>query len=205
GRGFSVHAAEGLWAAVLVPLRLTLPDLLPRPLGARWVLVVMAVAFLGVGLGELFRRRNLAVLAEPLQRTGLFLPLLPLLAFLLRPLAEFDAAVRVVPGLDVVRHHLDLLAGNDRLHALLWFLLGGLYVLVAVTWRSSALALLAALAGNFGLWVLLAEHAPLAFLLHPQVWLIPLALIVLAAEHVNRDQLPRAHALALRYLGLLLI
>src|SRR5204863_6472255 len=46
---------------------------------------------------------------------------------------------------------------------------------------------------------------PLACLVHPQAWLIPLALIVLAAEHVNRDRLTRGQSLSVRYLGLLLI
>jgi hypothetical protein len=83
--------------------------------------------------------------------------------------------------------------------------LAGLYLLAALPRRSAALGLLAALAANFGLWVLFANYAPLAFLVHSQAWLIPLALIVLAAEHVNRERLTRAHSLALRYLGLLLL
>ena len=53
---------------------------LPAP-----TLIVMGIAFLGVGLSEYFERRNLGVLAEPLQRTALLLPLLPVLAFWLRP------------------------------------------------------------------------------------------------------------------------
>jgi hypothetical protein len=41
----------------------------------------MVIAFAGAGLSELFRRRRLFVLAEPLERTGAFLPLLPVLGF----------------------------------------------------------------------------------------------------------------------------
>jgi len=40
-----------------------------------------AGAFVGVGLAELFRRQNSLVLAKPLQDTGAFLPLLPVLGF----------------------------------------------------------------------------------------------------------------------------
>ena len=47
-----------------------------------WPLVVMAIAFVGVGLGELFQRRRQRVLSEPLQTTGALLPLLPALGVL---------------------------------------------------------------------------------------------------------------------------
>ena len=40
---------------------------------------------------------------------------------------------------------------------------------------------------------------------HPQMWLIPFALIVLVAEHVNRDRLTEPQASALRYPALLVI
>ena len=60
--------------------------------------------------------------------------------------------------------------------------------------------LAAALAANFGLWSLLV-HTQLSFLAHPQLWLVPLALIVLAAEHINRDRLSTAQCLTLRYLA----
>ena len=40
---------------------------------------------------------------------------------------------------------------------------------------------------------------------HPQLWLIPLALIILVAEHVNREKLPVASSMTLRYAGLLIL
>jgi hypothetical protein len=86
-----------------------------------------------------------------------------------------------------------------------WFLFGLLYVVLALTRRSPNFALAGALAANFGLWVILGHHEGLAFLLHPQLWLIPIGLIVLAVEHVNRPQLNAGQSNALRYLGLLLI
>jgi hypothetical protein len=200
-----VYGAEILLVVLVLHLRLNVLAVLLQRLGSGWTLAVMAVAFAGVGLGELFRRRGLTVLAEPLQRTGLFLPLLPLLAFLVQPLLQIDAGAAAAPGLGALQHFLDRLAGRYGLHALVWFLLGGLYLFAALTRRSSAFGLLAALAANFGLWVLLAHYEPLAFLVHPQVWLIPVALIVLTAEHINRDRLTRAQGLGLRYLGLLLL
>jgi len=60
------------------------------------------------------------------------------------------------------------------------------------------------LAANFGLWALLV-HSHVDFLHHPQMWLIPFAVIVLVAEHQNRDRLTEAQANAFRYLALLVI
>ena len=73
-------------------------------------------------------------------------------------------------------------------YAILWFALGLLYSWVASINRSFRFALLAALAGNFGIWALL-YNADLSFFSHPQVWMIPLALIVLVSEHINRKKM----------------
>jgi hypothetical protein len=132
-------------------------------------------------VSEFFSRRGLRVLAEPLQRTGVFLPLLPVLAFWVLP------------------HETDY--GK---YALEWFLVGSLYSLVALTKRSFRFALFAALALNASLWALLYRQR-VDFLLHPQLWLIPLALIVLVAEQLNRDRLSEQQSGALRYLALLVI
>jgi hypothetical protein len=137
----------------------------------------MALAFAGAGLSEIFRRRNMPVLAEPLERTGVFLPLLPVLAIWVLPAGRY---------------------------VLLCFLAGLLYSLLSVTRRSFRFALLAALAANLGLWVLL-HHNEFYFFRHPQFWLIPLALVALASEQLNRDRLPPAQAAALRYLALMVI
>jgi hypothetical protein len=132
----------------------------------------------------------------------------PLVAFLIRPLSELPARGalgRAVPGFQPLFRYLDLLPSHFGTHALLWFLLGILYTLVAVLRRSSVFALLAALAANFGLWVLYAHTEGLEFVLHPQIWLIPVGLIVLAAEHLNRPHLTEPQSQGVRYVGLLLI
>jgi hypothetical protein len=208
-RPLNVYAAELVLVLLFVHVRLAMPYLFSGALAHYWTFVVMGLAFLGVGLAEWFERRGPRVLSGPLQRTGLFLPLLPLLAFWLQGLGEplsHTAGARL-PGL---QPWLDYLRNRPRYfdqHALLWFLLGLLYAWVAVTRRSSRFALLAALAANFGLWALLYHYRGygLGFLAHPQLWLIPLALIVLMAEHLNRDRLPAGQAAALRYFGLVLL
>jgi hypothetical protein len=198
-RTLYVYAAEGLLALLLAHLRLNLPEVFRLFGGRYWAFAVMAVAFLGVGLGELCRRRGLRVLADPLQRTAMFLPLLPLAAFLLRPLTGVPA------GGELGARLLGRLPDDYRWHAALWFLTGLLYLTLSLTRRSSGLALAAAVLANFGLWVLFGHHDRLTFLAHPQLWLVPVGLIVLAAEQVNRGRLRPAQAQALRYAGLLLV
>jgi hypothetical protein len=61
--------------------------------------------------------------------------------------------------------------------------------------------LLAAVAGNVGLWLVLQKNQ-LAFVQHPQLWLIPFALTALGAEHLNRDRLRRGQRNAIRYAAL---
>jgi hypothetical protein len=202
GRMLYVYAAEALLALLFFHARLTVPWLFGPYARRYWTFIVMAVAFLGVGLSELFKRRRLPVLAEPLQWTGIFLPLLPLLAFWLKPPAGLmQLAHERVPGLVPLLNYLDKLPHHFGQYAVLWFALGALYTGVALGKRSYRFALLAALAGNFGLWALLYQY-DFAFLAHPQLWLIPLALIGLIAEHLNRDRLTPAQAAALRYLSL---
>jgi hypothetical protein len=191
-RTLYVYAAEVLLVLFLVHLRLNLPFIVPAYLWRCWVFGIMAVAFVGVGLSEICKRRGLRVLADPFQRTAMLLPVLPLAAFMLLPLGRQHGDI-------------DWMSDDYRWHASIWFMMGVLYLIVALTRRSSHLALAAAVLANFGLWVLFGHHDQVAFLVHPQLWLIPVGLIVLAAERLNHDRLQPAQALALRYAGLLLI
>jgi hypothetical protein len=184
GRTAYVYGAEVLLVAFAAHLRMTAPELFSGWLARYWTLAVMLLGFLGLGLSELFERRGLRVLAGPLRRTGLLLPAVPLTAYWIGlPIAPAGAFPQ------------DL--GQ---YAVLWFLLALLYGLAASLWRSTLFGLLSALAANFGVWSLLA-FGGIPFLAHPQVWLIPPALILLAAEHLNRDRLPAQTASGLRYLA----
>jgi hypothetical protein len=108
------------------------------------------------------------------------------------------------PGLVPFLENLTRLPWNFDAHALIWFLAGGLYLLLALSRRSTGWALAAALAANFGLWALWTSRG-LPFASHPQVWLIPLGLIVLVSEYIERERLSTELATALRYLGICLI
>jgi hypothetical protein len=187
GRTLYVYAGEVLLVLLFVHLKLTMPQLFTGMLAPYWPFIVMAIAFAGVGASELSRRHGLRVVAEPLHNTALFLPLLPLLAFWVLPSHDYGPY-----------------AGDFGHYALLWFLLGGLYTAVALTRRSFVFAVPAALAFNFGLWSVLHDQQ-LSFLAHPQLWLIPLALITLVAEYLNRDRLSPVQGSLVRYLALIVI
>jgi hypothetical protein len=207
GRTLYVYAGEVLLVLLFVHLKLTVPWIFHHQLEAYWPFIVMAIAFVGVGLGDFFARSGLRVLAEPLQRTGVFLPLLPLIAFWIRPTAGINEfAARQFPAVQSIVEHLQRIEPDYGKYSLLWFMLGVLYTIVARSKRSPYYALFAALASNAGIWALLYQHNDkVGFLVHPQLWLIPLALVILVAEHLNRAALSAAQSGALRYAGLLMI
>jgi len=182
-RTLYVYAAEILLALMGLHLWLAMPWLFQRGLVRRyWMFLVMAVAFAGAGLGELFQRRRLAVLSQPLGRTALWLPLLPAIGFWFMPEpASPFALVGRTPAL--------------------WFLMGLFYGIMAVTQRSAICTLLAGLTANLGLWVAL-HQADIGFFEHPQLWLIPGALAALVAEYLNRDRLTEAQSTGFRYVAL---
>ena len=154
-RTLYVYGSEALLAAIVLHARLALPWLFTPFFARYWPLILLGVAFLGVGLSELFRRQGRRVLAEPLERTGAFLPALPLLAALW---------IGPKPGDDVV----------------FLVLAGGLYAALALLRSSTIFGALAALACNAAIWIVLGRWDGLGLAEHPQLWAIPPALCVLA-------------------------
>jgi hypothetical protein len=174
-----VYAAEAFIAMGLMHARITMPWLFGGIFQLFWPLIVMSLAFSGVALGELFRRRRLYVLAEPLARTGMILPLLPVFGFWV--------ADSLVP-----------LSG-------LLLLVGLFYGILSVMRHSFFIGLLAAVAGNGGLWHFFNGIEGYGFYQHPQLWLIPAALSVLAAARVNRESLTQDQMTGIWYASLMTI
>jgi hypothetical protein len=174
GRTAYVYAAEVLLALLVFHLNMTLPWLFGGWVAQYWSLLILAVAFLGVGLSDVFRRQGRAVLAEPLERSGALLPVLPLLAAFWSPLR---------PGLD----------------SFYLVLAGALYGLASLQRRSAWYGAIAALAFNAALWTVLGRWQGFGLAQHPQLWIIPPALCVLAAGLLNRDRLTPAQQASLRY------
>jgi hypothetical protein len=168
-----VYAAEGLLVLLFVHIRLAVPEIFTGLFTAYWPFVVIAIAFAGVAVSEFLRRRGLMVLAEPLHRTGAFLPLLPAIAFwIVSSKVDYSAVL---------------------------FAVGMVYGTVSLLRRSFGFGLLAALACNGGLWFFLQHTGSFRIDQHPQIWFIPAALSVLIAGHLNRDRFSEEQTAGLRY------
>jgi hypothetical protein len=186
GRQAYVYATELLLILLFVHIKLVYPDLLNIGIWTRfWPIIVMLLAFIGIGLSELFRRQGRIVLAEPLENTSLLLPILPVITFWL------------LTG--VWKHE------QNVNYALVLLLAGGAYGTLAMLRRSFIFGLLSALAGNGALWYLLSHSPSFGFFQHPQLWLIPIALSILAAAYLNRARLSPQHMRTIRYVCLMAI
>ena len=179
GRTLYVYLAEGLAALLLLHIRVTMPWLFRGWFLRFWPLVVMAIAFVGVGLSEVFRRRKERVLYEPLENTGAILPLLPVLGF--------------------------WVVSSQVHYSLLLLAIGVLYASLSVLRRSFLYGVLAALAANGSLWYLLHRWEGLDITEHPQLWLIPPAPCALVAGYINRERLTPQQSAALRYASAIVI
>jgi hypothetical protein len=179
GRQAYVYGAEGLLAATFLHIRICLPWLFTGFFTQYWPLILMLISFLGVGLSEWFRRRQQAVLSQPLERTGALLPMLPVAGFWM-----IDSGTN---------------------YSLLLLVVGSLYAALAVLRKSFGFGILAALAANGGLWYFLHKQTGLGLLEHPQIWLIPPAVCVLAAAYLNRDRLSKSQLTQIRYVSAMTI
>ena len=197
-----VYLAEVLLVLFFVHIRFNLPELFLGQAVRYWTFIVMLLAFVGVGFAEAFERKGVNVLAIPLRGTGLLLPLIPLLAFWAKPPGFLlDWADGTAPGLRPLLGYLEKLPQEFDNYALLWTLAATLYGLIALRRQSFRWALVAALSANAGMWALLA-HTDVSAAVHPQVWVIPLSLIILVSEHINRRELRREVSTGLRYVGI---
>lgn len=182
GRRLYVYVAEAVGGLLFLHIYLTRPEWFGH-LMPWWPYIVIGIAYIGVGIGELCKRKKLDVLAEPLQRTATFLPLLPAIAFWVqtqadnRPFGEYSQ---------------------------LLFLSGLMYVGLAIFRQSLWYSLAAALVGNMALWSLYGHYGS-NILARPQVWLIPPALSLLVAGQLNRKRLSEAQLTAIRYFSALVI
>jgi hypothetical protein len=204
GRKAYVYLSELLLFLILAHLRMTVPELFSGWVIRYWTFIIMGLAYAGAGLSEYCERRSLRVVADPVHWTSLFLPLLPLISYWvqLSPiLAPGDTHVR---GLGSLAHELRPPVLGLVRYSFLWFLAAGIYALHAFKRGSLLAALAAALALNFGLWSLLV-HGEIAFLLHPQAWLVPLAILILTVEYVHHDRLLPEHRQVLQYGSLLML
>ncbi|WP_165227335.1 hypothetical protein [Aquisphaera insulae] len=174
GRTAYVYGAEALLAILVLHLKLAMPWLFGGFLARYMSLILLGLAFVGVGLSELFRRQGRRVLSEPLERTGVFLPFLPLAK--------------------------GLWSTPDPAQSVVFFTLaGGLYALLSALRSSLVFSALSALAFNAAIWTMLGQVEGLGLMHHPQLWVIPPALCAVVGAYWNRDRLTESQLAATRY------
>ena len=179
GRSGYVYAAQCVTAVLCAHVYLADPQIF---LGSgffrrNWPFLVMLLAFGSVAFGEFCSRRNWRVISEPFLRTGGFLPLLPALA---------------------------AWSFSQTNYPLVLFFAGLIYLFMAFARRSFVSGIAAGVMGNGALWALLSDKG-FVLTAQPQFWLIPPALSVLIAAHVNRDRLSSAALTSIRYVCVMII
>jgi hypothetical protein len=173
-----VYAAEAVLVLAGAHLYLCRPQWFDSGLRPYWPLIVLGIAFAGSAAAELAQRWHLAVLSEPLQRTGQLLPVLPVL------------------GWWVVGSHVD--------YAVLLLGVGLLYLVLSWRWESGACGVAGVVAGQAALWRWLSEK-DVTLISNPQLWLVPPALSVLVAAQWHRQRLKPQTLTAIRYAATLVI
>lgn len=179
GRQGYVYAGQVMAALLCAHIYLSNPELFQLGFMDYWPYLVMGVAFGSVAFGEFCFRNGWRVVAEPLQRTGGFLPLLPALAAW-------------------------TFAGESSSYPLTLLFGGLVYVFVSISRRSFLAGAAAAMMGNGALWALLVEHG-LVLTQQPQLWMIPPAVSVLVASQLNRERLSDSTLATIRYMCVMII
>jgi len=178
-KGAYVYIAQLLGGVLALHIRTTMPWLFHGLVTPFWPLVVLGIAVGGIAIGEMCTRRNLFVIGKPFTQTGTWLPLV----------ACFD-----------------LIAHVSRIHfSLVLLAVGAIYAVLSVMRRSMLLGMIATFALNGSLWYLLHHTQGLGITEHPQLWIIPLAIAVLAAGYLNRQQLTTEQSRIIHYGCLLAI
>lgn len=186
-RKAAVYAAEAIIGVLGIHLYWSMPWLFTSGLVRQyWMAIVIVGAMVGAALAELFARRGWSVLSEPLERTAMLAPLAPALAFWGGQ--PWGAETYYLGGASPI----------------IWFLMGGFYTVLAARRGSLWLSAAAVVTGTAGLWVLW-HGFDWRFARHPQVWLIPPGIMLLAVERLQRGRLTEAGRASLRYLALTII
>ena len=168
-----VYAAQGVLLLLGVHIRLTCPELFGGFFLQYWPAVVMVLAFVLTGVGELLKRRGLRIIGGPISNTAWVLPLLPALAF---------------PALP-----------TQMGYSLTLLMVAGFYGASAGYRRSSISGVLMLVSLNGAFWSLLWQSQTLGITRHPQLWLIPPAMSVIAISYFAKSRLDARQRTAMRY------
>jgi hypothetical protein len=186
-RSTAVYAAEITLALLCATTYFEFPDLFNNGRFLNWWPVILfAIAFASTLLGQWLKRIDLPVLADPVGRSSLLLPIIPL------------------AGVWVFHPDRMTLSWNDfERFAVLLVIGSGLYGLHGWVRGSVKLTGLSAVLALFSFWSFLHSNPEMRFFEHPQFWLLPPAIASLVFVEFNRKRLDPTVVTAVRYLGIL--
>ncbi len=152
-----------------------------------WPLVVFAIAMISAGIGEWLLRTNQRIIADPVGRSSLLLPIIPLSGvWFFHPVgAEWLWS-------DWGRYSFLLLSAS-----LIYGIQSWVRDSVGLRALASALVL-------FSFWAFLQSNPNLQFTEHPQFWILPPSLAALLFVESNRKRLSASVVLATRYLAVMM-
>jgi hypothetical protein len=175
-RSYYVYVAEVVFCLVVLHLYLVRPDWFQLPFRAYWPIVLLVVAVIAQAIAAILKRSNVETVSVPIYKTSLLFPILAPLGMLV-----LSTSVRV----DVVL----------ALSSLFYFFLGA-------TERSRSFAMVGGFIANVALLFFWRNFESLSFAAHPQLWLVPPAVSVAIATHLQRDRLNPEAASWIRYLAM---
>ncbi|MBX3423313.1 MAG: hypothetical protein KF752_17275 [Pirellulaceae bacterium] len=186
-RSAAVYAAELVLAAGCVAAHKLFPHLFSGVLASWWPIVIFAIAFASAALGHILRKIEQPILADPIHRSSLLLPLIPLAGvWWFRP------------------QHAGWLWNDWGSYWLLLLTAASLYGLHgwlrnSLWWRATSVLLALA-----SFWAYLHSQPELRFFQHPQFWLLPPTLATLIFVEWNRAKLQEAAVTGARYVCILI-
>ncbi len=186
-RMLAVYIAELSLAFLCGSCYFHFPDLFSGVFVKWWPIVVFAIAMLSAGIGEWLRRIDQHIIADPIGRSSLLMPIIPLAGVWWFHPAQVEWLWN-----DWGRYSFLLLSAS---------ILYGLHSWLRNSIRLRALAWMLTL---FSFWAFLQDNPRLQFIEHPQFWILPPALAVLIFVESNRSRLAPSVVVAARYMAVVI-
>lgn len=185
-RKSAVYAAQLALVAVCGSGYFHFPGLFEGIFLLWWPVIVFGIALISALLGHWLQRNGEHILSEPLEHSGLLLPIVPLV------------------GVMWWTPELAPLQWNDwDVYALLLLGAAGIYGMESVKRKSLGLRAFSAGLLLASYWSFLHSQPDFRFLEHPQFWLLPPAIATLGFVQWNQSHLRAETVAATRYIALL--
>jgi hypothetical protein len=185
-RSALVFVAEFLLALFVGSIYVCRPQLFNGWLADWWPVAIFIIGMLSIGVGQLLTNSKVPALADPVFRSGLLLPIIPLVGVwwgseeLGRPWTSLDAYSTLLLSVAVIYGGYGWLKSQ-----LAWRVSGSVFALAAF-------------------WAFLAGQPDFRFTEHPQFWLLPPSLVTLIFVEWNARRLAREVTSAVRYVAILI-